>query len=558
MKHIKKIFIIIFFFSLFGLIHTQDLSQQTLEEQIEADLFDYNPDMSRIGNDAANITLTRAPKSMTVTTLSTIKAHEVLQAPIYLRSNPIARRNVIDLPIFQSFATFIPLEKFSMQPFFTQTYKEFYFKEHEGIGRYIELDQDYLIRKMNAEIDAINEVLQTEAAEIGETIPKIQVPSLLTTAEVLLLFKDIKSQERRLGFMFDYTKSTPTWAFSIRTPLHYVEHNFFLNKTEQKSIAQHPLFKDMQGDIIPFALQHLVSDYLGLGDTKVTFESLIKETDTYSLSVGAKTTLPTMFRLGKGIIGSYFDVNKPDFEFDLHADALGIPADPTLAVITDAEKEKIRDNIERLGLAALDRLSTMVLEQGAQNNHHIGLGLFTHSTMHFNEHAYLSTLSSGEVFLPGPEKRFFVIKNDPATFARFNWINDGAENDAKIAFLNTQLKRRLFPPAYETRVFPGFVFQSTAALTLELKKWNVIIGTDFWWHTKEHFLHINAPSETKDLLQIETARRDHIYQTGTWIAFERHPSENSDWQFGIRIGSTGLSNGIGRDISGSLHLENFF
>ena len=61
-----------------------------------------------------------------------------------------------------------------------------------------------------------------------------------------------------------------------------------------------------------------------------------------------------------------------------------------------------------------------------------------------------------------------------------------------------------------------------------------------------------------NLLEIEKAKRGHLYQTGVWVAAERHPFPESEWQFGVRLGTTTLSNGIGQDVSFAFHVENLF
>jgi hypothetical protein len=528
MKYINR-FILTFLISLTFTLPLEIKSQSELEQQIEAGLFDYEPEMSDMINTALDPNITRATKASTIDTLTDadekINAHLLLQNPIYFRSHPIGRRSIIDLAIFQNFATFIPLTKLSCLPFYTQTYQEYYFKEYEAIKHYIDMKQDHLIRALD--------VLR---------FTTFNVP------QVLSLFENLKLQERQIGFMFEGVQTTDEWSFSARMPLYYTEHNMFLTSSEQATIEDSAIFVNFEGDPIQFAKDHLISDYIGLGDTKINFEYLLKTTPKYQFSLGGKITVPTTWRIGKGIIGSHFDVNKKAFDLDLHSDILDLIATP----------DKIKDNVAAFGLDVMDRLSTILLEQGAGNNHHFGFGIFGHSTMFFREHVYLTSLSSMEVFTPAPEKRFFIVKNDEGAFNAFNWDNVNVQVEDKLTFLNAQLKEKFFPPAYSTVIWPGVIFQSTMALTYEGQKWNFVAGSDFWWKTKEHFLNIKAPSDIKDLLEIEKAKRGHLYQTGVWVAAERHPFPESEWQFGVRLGTTTLSNGIGQDVSFAFHVENFF
>ena len=527
MKYINK-FILSFLISLIFTLPLEVKSQSELEQQIESGLFDYEPEMSDMVDTALEPTVTRSTPGDTILILTddaAVNAQSLLQYPLYFKSNPIGRRNVVDLPIFQNFATFVPLTKLSCLPFYTQTYQEYYFKEYEAIKYYIDMKQDHLIRVLD-----------------NLHFTSFDIP------QVLSLFENLKLQERQIGFMFEGVKTTDQWSVSIRTPLYYNEHNLFLTSSEQAAIEDSALFVDFEGDPIQFAKDHLISDYIGLGDTKINFEYLLKTTPKYQFSLGGKITIPTTFRLSKGIIGSYFDVHKKAPNLDLHSDLVDV----------DLSEDRRKDNVVAFGLDVMDRLSTILLEQGAANNHHFGFGIFGHSTLYFKDHVYLTSLSSMEVSTPAPEQRFFIIKNDEAAFNALNWDNSNVQVEDKLAFLNAQLKEKFFPPAYETFVWPGVVFQSTMALTYEGQKWNFVAGSDFWWKTKEHFLNVKAPSDVKDLLEIEKAKRGHLYQTGVWVAAERHPFPESEWQFGVRLGTTTLSNGIGQDVSFAFHVENFF
>ena len=72
--------------------------------------------------------------------------------------------------------------------------------------------------------------------------------------------------------------------------------------------------------------------------------------------------MPTRVRLKKGLLGNYFNINAPRYSFNLYTDLLKIPTD--LTAPTDAEKATLTTNAVALTDAIIDRLSTMLLEQG--------------------------------------------------------------------------------------------------------------------------------------------------------------------------------------------------
>ncbi|MFT6765932.1 MAG: hypothetical protein ACJAZS_000828, partial [Alteromonas naphthalenivorans] len=425
MKHIKQLFYIFFLLNVFY-INAAGLS---LEQQIEADLFDFDPEMSVI-DAGMPTTITRGTTSSTTMILisPTIKAHLLLQNPIYYRTNPIARKNVIDLPIFQQPVMFGPSEKrFGFLPFYSQTFNEHYYKDFNELKDYIDLDQEHIVRILD-----------------DRQFTAFNIP------QVLKLFGSMKLQEHRIGIMFNWSLIEPDWSLYVRVPLYYDEHNFYLTPSEQDEITK------LLGAADPdFAFDHMVADFLALGDTKLSFEYQLKKDHRYELNIGLRVTLPTKIRFGKGLAGAYFDVDKDPKSLDLHTDILNVPATPlTPNNYTTGEINTITNNATNFGLDVLDHLSTLLLEQGSRNYLHVGIGPFMRSTMHFSNKCYLSNIMSLEIATPAQERRFFLIKNDETAFNAFNW-NNPSNPQEKIDFLNAQLKEKFFPPGYTVSVFPG-------------------------------------------------------------------------------------------------------
>ncbi len=528
MKFTKKFFYLVCFL----LIHTCVNAQLSLEEQIEADLFDFDPSITAM--DVTEPTVTRGTPTETVGILTgLVEAQTILQESLYYRTNPIARKSVVDLPIFQQFNSFNYNESttFNCIPFYSQTFNEIYYKEFNELKDYIDVEQKHLIRR----IDDFH-------------LTTFNIP------RVLQLFGKMKLQEHRIGLLFNWEKIRSNWALSIRTPFYYDEHNFYLNRTQRDQITE------LLGETDPqFAFDHMVADFLSLGDTKLCFEYLMKQDHRYDLAIGLRATLPTKLRMSKGLAGAYFDVDKDPKSLDLHTDLLGIPDNPLNdAGYTTAEKNLIEKNATDFVLDALDHLSTLLLEQGSRNHFHVGVGPQMHSTMHFNSKCYLTNLLSCEVFTPANERRFFLIKNDKAAFDAFNWDDTGAAIPEKLIFLNKQLKEKFFPPGYNVSVFPGILLQSTSGLVFERRRVILTLGTDFWFHSKESFGTIYAPSNIKSLLDLEKAKMGNRYQSSLWVGLERNLKPHYTWNYGAKLSVGTWSSGIGSSTSFAFYIEKLF
>lgn len=519
MKSTKKFF----YLFLFLFIHTYINANLSLEQQIEDDLFDFDPSISSMDITAPTITRGTAATTVGLLTAADIDAQTILQAPLYYRTNPISRKMVVDLPLFQHFNTFEEEEtNFDCIPFYSQTFNEQYYKDFDELKDYIDVNQEHIVRKLDT-----------------NTMTRFQVPKILE------LFGKMKLQEHRIGLVFDWTKTKENWALSIRFPFYYDEHNFYLNNTQRQQII------DVLGTADPdFAFDHMVADYFGLGDTKLCFEYLIKQDHRYELTLGLRATLPTKIRMAKGVIGAYFNVDKNPTSLNLHADLL----DP----YQDGNDAVAENNATNFGLNALDHLAMLLLEQGSRNHFHVGVGPQMHSTMHFSSKCYLTNLISLELFTPAQETRFFKVKNDPAAFNAFNWADPTDQIDAKLTFLNAQLKEKFLPPGYSVTVSPGILLQSTSALVIKRRRAIVTLGTDFWLHSKEKFGTIYAPTSIKPLLDVENAKMGNRYQSTLWIGFDRIMQPEYKWKFGTKVSVGTWNSGIGASSSFALYIEKVF
>lgn len=494
------------------LLHnTQPVSATDIDELVLDDLF--LDDHAGMPTDLGSTVVKRSgPQPVAgLALLSSLGLQDLLRTPLYLRTNPIMRVPLLDLPMFQEFILYSKTPSMYMQvfPFYGQTYSEHFYKNQDHLNSYIALQDPALISAINNAEDLIS-VLTDQ--------PKINIPELLP------LFHNLKAQERRTGFMNQFVKNFEGWSFLVRIPVYYQEHNLYLTPAEQQAVSNNPFFQQFAGeDYMQFARQHLICDAIGLGDTRINIEFFIDEAATYQFGCGVRATLPTGCSFKKGIYGSAFPKDTPAPDLQLNEFFA------TDILSTGELTQEQGQQIFNYGEAILNRLSTLLLNQPMGNGHHVGLGIFTHSRMRFSSWISLGSLTQVEVQLPCGEQRFFYLGSDLALYQSFNWSDPMVQVEEKFNYLNKQLQKKFFPPLYSCIVFPGVTFQNTTALLFEGEVWNKIAGTDLWIHSKEYISHVKVPHEYAALLDINKSRMGAGYQTKLWGSIERNPKKESYW-----------------------------
>ena len=257
--------------------------------------------------------------------------------------------------------------------------------------------------------------------------------------------------------------------------------------------------------------------------------------------------------------GTNFNVEAPAPNFDLYTDLLL----PGLSTPPDQNIPLVQQNVQTLGYAIMDRLATILVQTPLGNKQHLGIGVFTHNKMIFSEKLSLSGLFSAEMLLPANEQRFFIINTPLSAFNAFNWANTDAATgqlSAKLDFLNQQFINKFFPVRYKVSVFPGFIIQSTSALTYRGRRLEITGGTDLWWHTNERFLSIDAPKEIKNqsIINKSTAKHGYGFQTMFWGSLEKKFKPGSSWKFGLRVESTTNGFGVGKEWGACILIQKFF
>lgn len=471
----------------------------------------------------------------------TVKLENIVADHFYARTNPLRRRNISSLN-FTQFPRYDFGKHFHGFLFYRQTYKAHYWQDKTDIKNYANMEQSHIVQTAD--------VLMS----LDPDVDPVDIPG------ILLLFENIKAQEHQLAFMLQYTQTWNEWNISFQAPLLYQINAFFLSDGERKRIKNSTEFAalaandgDSNESVMDFAQKHLISDKLGFGDLQISFERKLKTTDLYELYAGMDVTVPTAFAVKKGLYGTSFDKLKVAGQIDLHADIIDPRLDAS-ATDDEAEKARLQDIMKTKGMdfaeAILDRLSTMVIENNLGNDHHFSVGFFMRSTLNLFDNVTLISKTKVEVPLPYKEWRFIqqpITVSEVEAIAALPQTTD-AESTIKFQALDDKIIQKFFPTAYRTNVFQGTIFQTNAKLIRYGENWNTFIGTDMWYQMKEKFISINTTTAQENLLDVDGAKRGYAFQNKIWFGIEKN-RENSDWDLGLTVSTSGLAYGVGSDFS---------
>ena len=450
---------------------------------------------------------------------------------VYLFTNPPNQRSLLDLPQFLLHQwPFIQPRQFSWALFYNENSKMNYTQDGNTVEAYLNLNNADLLQDI-------------------EDLFDIDIPTAIELVSVL------KLQERRLGVMLDFYTNYHKWNLEVKFPFYYLERNFYVTPLERDAIER--FFASLvpggeengtPDEVDEVAVRkHLVSDKIGLGDTRVTVGYLAADKESFKFNIGGEATVPTGLAFASGMLGSKFAKN------DLHT-PLSIFELFQLGTCMPRQLELAMDIAKAFLVSASDKLSANLLETGMGNNSHLGLAAFMENTLLIAPRFHIDSRAALECLLPHSEKRFYINKKYPEAFLGRDYA-DSAQAMANLNFLNQQLIDTLIPKVYNTMVFPGFIFKFDTALSYNLTKgWNVTLGYDVWWQSKERLGNIQATPKQLSLLRKDLAIRPTAYQgkifMSTYVASRKG---ELDWLLSFYVDKTFVQSGIGKDFNISLH-----
>jgi len=477
--------------------------------------------------------------------LNLLNVPTILQEPLFLHTNILNKRSLLDQPIFEpDRAEFPGSFVVGASAFANKINRSNFTRGSDNLKSYIALSQASLIGKLEATIQRANELS-----------PGLDVD----VAKLFSLFENMTVEERQVGFMLHCMKRWRNTTLRVMMPIYFLESNFSLTKNEQDAVARELGAMDPEEEEA-FRKAHFISDKIGFGDTRIEVDNITLKRPSFTLRCGGFATVPTAWTWGGGFLGSSFPKPStlPTFELESIFNAIQNPGieseQEALAIITD------------FLLDSFDRVAANLIDVPLGNNRHLGLGGYIRGKMPlrhytrvtFAERMHCASRMSLEFFLPATEKRFYINKINEAGFANRNFQDSdfAAEN---VQFLKEQAISRLFLRALDTTVIPGVIFRWSGGLYYKGQDWGFNLGPDFWLQNKARFSTIYAPAETLHQIDIPKAKQPIAYQAKIFggIVF-KHKAERSSWIFSLNADASLKEKGLNQDYTLSLNFESSF
>lgn len=473
----------------------------------------------------------------------------ILQEPLFLHTNILNKRSLLDQPIFEPDRPEFPGKWVTgFSAFARKTTRSNFTRGSDRLDSWLALAEGSLIRKLRRAIDNAN-VLS----------PDLEID----IAQIFGLFENMTIEERQVGFMVHGMKRWRNVTLRIMAPLYYQESNFSLTKKEQDEVAR------VLGALEPeeekrFRKAHFISDKIGFGDTRLEVDGTVLNRPSYKLRVGGMATIPTAFNWGAGFLGSSFSKPStlPTFELEPIFGALENPS-------TECEELAWR-TVREFVLDSFDRIAADLIDVPLGNRGHLGLGVYTRGKVPmsaffdtwFAQRLKIATRTSLEIFTPAREKRFYISRINEQAFAsrRFeNPFEDPAQAADNVQFLKEQAIARLFLRAFDTKIVPGIIFRWNGGVYYKGDIFEFNLGMDYWLQNKARISSISVLSKTLQELDIHKAKQPVAQQSKIFGAFLfKIKSDRSTHFFSINADASLNTKGLGQDYSVSLNFESSF
>lgn len=479
-------------------------------------------------------------------------ATDILDEDFYLRTNQLNTRPLLDLPVFEPNRCCYPYtEVLSASLFYNQTDKMHFSTHCDNMASYLALNSPSLLEKIE---DALNAILEAELAP----------PLSFNVRRVLETMSLAFVEERKVGLMLHWQHFWDWGEVRFFTPIYWHERNFFLNEEEQDILAEE-LGVTTDKEQEEFAERYLISDRLGLGDTRVELTYTVRPFDCVETKIGCQLTLPTAWQWASGIKGTIF--NKPSTQPSLDACNIARLVQEALdepnQMIRDQLFSQLNNMLKTFFTDAFDRLSANLLDAPLGNGKHFGIGLmFRNHTqlcafvpLEWAKKVYWMTRMSAEILFAQSEKRAYIKDNTPEQFADrdFDNPNNAISN---LAFLEEKFIDRLFPIFLKTKVKPNFILRYTSRFCYQGDVFGFNIGSDWWIRPRNKFVSLQEPEQLTRQLDLKKVRAPFAVQSkifGGIVAKIERP--DVDWYISLNGDYTGFNKGIGHDYTATLMIE---
>jgi hypothetical protein len=473
----------------------------------------------------------------------------LLQQNLYLRTNELNQRSLLDYGLFIPYKYYCKNNDLSFHFFLQQTTRDNFTRNSTNIDSYLAIFKPTLIDELARVLKSVEDL--------------IDLP--IDVRSVLPLFKNITVQERRLGLMVQGIRRWDKLRFRYLLPILYSEANFFITPQDQEAIEEELGISD-PAENMKFARQHLIADKVGIGDLRLNFDMPVPTVGSVRTRVGVLATIPTAFAFKQGVYGSHFKktTQRPCLDLCTIFD---------LATVGNfAQLEAIA---QQFVFKAIDQFSANLIDMPLGNGGHLGLGVYMRSKTRLStlikrpwaRNITMMSWLSAEYLFPRQHLRYFIPTTNTPEFAAAGLLRptneivdqineDPAYAQSTLNFLETQIVNRIFPFVIPARVRPGMVFRWVSRYTYDAPRWGYSVGTDTWITTREKLSKLRIPACVPKNLNITIAQKPFTYQSGVMgSVYWKHKkntmlSLNAEYNF--------ASVGIGSDFLVTFAIEKLF
>ncbi|MDP3788717.1 MAG: hypothetical protein Q8Q60_05385 [Candidatus Chromulinivorax sp.] len=469
---------------------------------------------------------------------NTAAQNALLNIPIYQQTSPIRNRPILEEPFTLPYGFDLrDNHAISFQFFFNVWSHKNFTKDSTSLGSYFLLGNPLRI----AELEFIDDLFD------GDNVANF--------AKALILFDPATVQENRMGGVFESHVIHNNTVLTVQLPVLYAERNLYLTPSQKAAISISSLGSMLTTDGVDendFIYKHIVMDQFGIGDLKFKAMYEIHATDTFDIDLGGFVILPTATALKQGIIGVWFDQNNDRAYFDLATIDLSAPL-----------TTQNQDDVANFFLAAIDKLSSNILNCPLGNNGHVVIAPSINFDWYFARNWRFSNDFSLQVPLPAQEQRFYQKIQSQAEFLNdYNVAFDAGATDpiTFVNYVNAQLQDLLFPYVFPTMVFPGIVFNSTNQFAYEFNTCNFYIGSNFWYQGPEHLQSFPNIQNNQDFsyeyaqAAAASAAQEKLFAKVSYNC----NSTNYSWSLSAYGDITVWNSGIGNDFTLGLSIDGKF
>jgi hypothetical protein len=482
-----------------------------------------------------------------ISILRSLGAIDLLQEDFFLKTNVLNSRNIIDSPLFMS-PWSLPCDRlFAIYLFFNQSNDKNFTLRRNTINSYLSVGEGSFMNKLQRILEGLNQFLIFENFD-SETL-----------IDIFSLFENFTVQERKLGFMFAGQKMFKNCTqVRIMTPFYWLERNYFVDCQVQQLLQE--ILDPITGTPSPkeqdeFQREHLISDALGIGDTRLEVDWLVQETKSTRLRAGFLCTIPSAFAIKNGLYGNYFSRNRRRPVLDIQR--------LTESFINPETRDLAIQEIGCFGFTVLNNLSAMLLTTDLGNNGHVGFGPLVYLESYLSKYINrpwadcfrMYARYSLEFQLPAKQRLFYIQKDSTAGFCSRDFTDD-AQATSNLAFLQETLTNRLFPFNFSTITGPTLIFRSTTRSLYEGEHWGGFIGFDTYARTKQNIYSVDTSPTIVCSLAQQKAASAWIWQSKLLGGLSyHHESDRRITVYSLNGDKTFLTKGLGRDFSLSCNID---